>query len=116
MKKVSREDFAIIAHQNPLLDIIANITAKVTGVSLEEMKSRKSPHHVAIARAIYANTCRRVVFPQYYIPYFIGKSDAALNRWYYIHETLYKSDVSYKLLADKVKTEFDDILNKIKNV
>lgn len=116
MRKVSKEDFAIIEHQNPLLEIVANITSKVTGVSLEEMKSRKTSHHIAVARAIYANVCRRVVFPQYYIPYYIGKHEMALKHWYDMQELLYKKDISYTLMADKVKSEFDDILNKLKNV
>lgn len=113
MRRYSREQFSNIAVQNPLLEIVANLTSKHTGVSIDEMKGPSKAHHIVVARMIFANACRSVVFPQYYIPYYLNKHDAALQYWYDTHEALHDTDVAFAMLSDKIKDEFN---NKIKSI
>ena len=110
------EEFSKIEVQNPLLEIVASITSKHTGVSLEDMKSSKRAHHVIVARTIFANACRTVVFPQYYIPYFLNRTDSILKYWYDQYDINYEMDVAFAMLADKVKKELNDKLKSLKDV
>lgn len=116
MRKFSKEEFSTIALQNPLLEIVANITAKHTGVTVEEMKDKRNSHHIVAARIIYANICRSVVFPQYYIPYFLNRHDSALRYWYSMYDILFDTDIAFAMLMDKVRTEFNNKLKTLKDV
>lgn len=116
MRKFSRDEFQHIALQNPLMEIIALTVAEVCGVTVEEMKSKSKPHHVVAARMIYAELCRRIVFPQYYIPFYLNRHDSVLSYWYETFNNLYDTDIAFAMLADKAKEAFNNKLNTLRNV
>lgn len=115
MRRYSLEEFSKMEIQNPLPEIVANITAKHTGVSVEEMRGKSKSHRIVVARLIYAAICRKIVYPQYYIPYYIRKDDATLQYWYDTHGDLYETDIAFALLSDKVQNEFNNKLKSLKD-
>lgn len=98
---------------NIILDIVANVVHKVTGVSPEVLKSDSCAHRVTKARFIFADLCNGITAPMPLLATYLGKNKSMVSYYKNAHNDYYAVYGDFREMSDKADKLLTELLTNI---
>lgn len=102
-----------IDRANTMINIVAKVVHKATGVSPDELRSNSCSHRVTKARFIFVDLCTGVVSPISLIADYLGKNNSMLSYYKRSHNDYYDIYRDFREMSDKADELLTELLTTI---